>query len=469
VRFGGFELDVGTGELRSQGRVERLAPQPTAILSLLVRRPGELVTREEMAQAVWGAETFVDYDQSLNFCIRQLRTALDDRPEDPKYIETLRGRGYRFIAPVEAIPPVEEPVAPANGIPPPAAQQPTRRRGVVAAFAVLSLAAIAAVAVLPSAGKNHSRPPRVESRVQDAYLKGRHFWNMRTRESLERARQHFSEAVALDPNFAPAVAGLADSLMSLAGKDRPAFQEAAVIADRALTIDPRLAEAHVTRAHARLHMFDWPGAMTGFQHAIALDPDYVPGRYLYAEYYITQGRFEEATAEARRGAALDPVSAIATHVGGVAYFFARRYDEAIREFRKAAELDPVHPYSKMRLIHALVAAGDTAGAVAEQTGDGVKGWSDAYVAARIGHMDEAREIISGLGPDTDPYHAALAHLALGDRERTLDLLRQSATMGTYNAIYLGVDPRLQALRGDPRLSAIVEQVGLGPVEKRVWR
>src|SRR5713226_5095260 len=90
-----------TGELRRNGTSLKLQPQPAKVLALLVSRPGEIVTRQDLAQEVWGSETFVDFEQGLNFAIRQIRTALEDDADHPHFLETLPKRGYRFIAEVE--------------------------------------------------------------------------------------------------------------------------------------------------------------------------------------------------------------------------------------------------------------------------------------------------------------------------------------------------------------------------------
>ncbi len=103
--FGAFELHIRSGELLKEGRHIRLQPQPFRVLSLLASRAGQLVTREEIRQTIWGNETFVDFEQGLNFCINQIRAALGDDPETPRYIETLPRRGYRFLAPVEELRP----------------------------------------------------------------------------------------------------------------------------------------------------------------------------------------------------------------------------------------------------------------------------------------------------------------------------------------------------------------------------
>jgi len=103
VRFARFELNLETGELRQDGIAIRPQPQPTLILTLLVSRPGTLVTREEIQQRIWGTETFIDFDTGLNSAIRQIRHALKDDTEAPRFIETVPRRGYRFLAPLEKI------------------------------------------------------------------------------------------------------------------------------------------------------------------------------------------------------------------------------------------------------------------------------------------------------------------------------------------------------------------------------
>ena len=99
-RFGEYELDTVAGELRRNGSRLKLQPQPFKLLTLLVRRPGALVTREEIRQELWEDGTYVDFDQAVNFCIKQIRDALRDSPDRPLFIQTVPKRGYRFIAPI---------------------------------------------------------------------------------------------------------------------------------------------------------------------------------------------------------------------------------------------------------------------------------------------------------------------------------------------------------------------------------
>jgi eukaryotic-like serine/threonine-protein kinase len=104
LRFGGFDLDQRSGELRKDGEIVKLPPQPFKVLALLARRSSQVVARNEIRQQIWTGETFVDFDQGLNFCIRQIREALGDNADAPRYIETLPRRGYRFLMPIEVEP-----------------------------------------------------------------------------------------------------------------------------------------------------------------------------------------------------------------------------------------------------------------------------------------------------------------------------------------------------------------------------
>lgn len=101
VRFGLFEVDFSQAELRKRGRKVLLQDQPFKLLALLLHRPGEIVTREELQQSLWPADTFVDFDESLNKAIQKLRQALGDSSDNPHLIETIPRRGYRFIGTVE--------------------------------------------------------------------------------------------------------------------------------------------------------------------------------------------------------------------------------------------------------------------------------------------------------------------------------------------------------------------------------
>ncbi|MCP5113665.1 MAG: winged helix-turn-helix transcriptional regulator, partial [bacterium] len=128
VRFGVFEVDFAAAELRKRGRKVKLEAQPFQVLCVLIRRPGELVTREELQQQLWPADTFVEFDHSLNTAVKKIRQALDDSPRNPKYIETAPRQGYRFIGAVDS----------------PGEETPSRRWNPVSVALVIVVAGIAA-------------------------------------------------------------------------------------------------------------------------------------------------------------------------------------------------------------------------------------------------------------------------------------------------------------------------------------
>ena len=130
-RFGLYEADTAAGELRKNGRKLKLQEQPFRVLLLLLQRPGAIVTREEIRQALWPADTFVDFDHGLNTAVNKLRDALDDTASNPRFIETLVRRGYRFIAPVEVVGGQPAPASPSSSLLTHPDELPSASRGTV--------------------------------------------------------------------------------------------------------------------------------------------------------------------------------------------------------------------------------------------------------------------------------------------------------------------------------------------------
>jgi TolB-like protein/DNA-binding winged helix-turn-helix (wHTH) protein len=161
VRFGDYELDLRTGELCRNGTSLKLQPQPAKILIMLVSRAGDVVSRQELTRQVWGSGTFVDFEQGLNFAIRQIRAALEDDPENPRFIETLPKRGYRFAAPVTDKPAAT--VAPAVAQSPSApSPSPTLRKTIPRYVLALGITAAAAVALMVAAGWGNLLQPKAK-------------------------------------------------------------------------------------------------------------------------------------------------------------------------------------------------------------------------------------------------------------------------------------------------------------------
>ena len=151
VRFGVFEADFTTGELRKSGVRVKLEQQPFQVLRVLLQRPGDLVTREELREEVWSDETFVDFDQSLNTAIRKLRDTLGDSATHPRFIETLPRRGYRFVGGVDGLQPSEAPSQ--SAVP-----EPARRFGLPALLAAFALGAVLLGGLVYAMGIIYERP-----------------------------------------------------------------------------------------------------------------------------------------------------------------------------------------------------------------------------------------------------------------------------------------------------------------------
>ena len=141
VRFGLFEFSTGTGELRRDGRAVKLQGQPARVLAVLVAAAGQVVSRDTLQREVWGPGTHVDFDRGLNFCIAQVRAALGDSAESPRFVATIPRPGYRFIAPVEAVDAIGAPATAATDT------LPASRRPIVPAVVLAALALIVAAAV----------------------------------------------------------------------------------------------------------------------------------------------------------------------------------------------------------------------------------------------------------------------------------------------------------------------------------
>jgi len=314
------------------------------------------------------------------------------------------------------------------------------------------------------------------------YVRGRYLWNRRTEGDLRQALEQFQSAIARDPRFAAAHAGIADTwaLLPLYGSVPPAlaFPRALSSANVALTLDPDLAEAHTSMAYSRFQFeWDWDGAEEEFRRAQRLDPTYATAAQWYAYLLSALGRHEEAIANARLAQRLDPLSLVINSDLGFTLYFARRNDEAIAQFRRTLELDARFPYAHFGLALADVAAGRRDEAVAEARqamelsgGSGVMQGALGYTLAMAGRADEARALRAALverarHQRVQPGAFALVALGLApqfppERDEALRQLQAAFVERSRFAVFLGVWPIYDPLRDDPRFVALVDKVGL---------
>jgi TolB-like protein/DNA-binding winged helix-turn-helix (wHTH) protein len=629
-RFGHFEFDPQTGELRKQGMRIRLEGQPIAILRMFLERPGQLLSREELQKRLWPAETFVDFEQSLNAAVKRLRGALGDSADAPRYVETLARRGYRFIASVEAVPvappslgstespasgPVQAPGATAKSVrwlpwaalallvvtavlarrvflvrrSPPSGRfmlvvlpfrnlsgdprqeyfadgmteemitqlgsLDPRHLGVIARTSAMKYAgsrvdgtriarelgvdyvlegsitrttdqvrvtaqliqasdqtnlwadeydrpvsdilrlqsdvarAIAARIRLTLSGPVRARlagagPLNVEA--HEAYLLGLEAWNLRTKESTERAVSEFDHAVAIDPGYARGYAALARvyALAPVSGflTSSEAMPKARDAALRALALDDSLAEGHSILAFVRAHFdYDWPAAEREFLRALELNPSDAYAHLFYSHSYLSPlGRHDAAIAEMQRALALDPLSAPVQSFLGRTYLWARRYEDALAQFRKCNQLFPAFALNHERLAHLLTYTGDFDGAIDEDSKARIlAGEAPKDVASIEG---EIRKALVARGPRGywqalldfsqsekrppeaygDDYGLAILHSRLGERDKAIESLERAYSQRELALTEIAIEPAFDDLRTSPRFQSLLRRVGLAP-------
>jgi eukaryotic-like serine/threonine-protein kinase len=313
------------------------------------------------------------------------------------------------------------------------------------------------------------------------YLKGRHYWNKWTEEGFYKAIEQFQQAIAIDPGYALAYAGLADSYVLLGWNSylppKAAFPKGKAAAQSALQLDPDLAQAHTPMA-ALLWLYDWQWqeAQTEFKRSLERDPTYATANHWYAEYAMTMGRHAEVMARMKKGQELDPLSLIINVAVGWALYFARQYDEAVEQLRQTVELDPNYPVTYWILGLLLRKTGRYELAIAEgEKGVKLSGGSPlmraalAHTLGAAGRKTEALQILDelielGKQKYVAPYFFAGIYVGLGENDRAIEYLEQSHEEHSHWLIYLHIDPSMDALRDNPRFQDLLRRVGL-PVLK----
>ncbi len=324
-----------------------------------------------------------------------------------------------------------------------------------------------------------ARLARLRSPDPEAYLsysKGRFFWNKRTEADLKTAIRYFQQAIERDPNYALAYDGLADCWAPLGWyaymSPGETFPRAKAAVMKALALDQSLAETHTTLAFVTFYYDrDWANAEREFRRAIELNPNYANGHHWYAEFLSLAGRHAEAIAQSERARELDPLSTIINTWVGSRYFFARQYDRAIEQYRNAIQMDskfvPVH----LVLGHALEQKHMYPEAILEfEKAVNLSGGSPVYLASLAhaygltGRRSEAQKVLHELRSAAkhryvSSYDLALAELGIGERDRALMLLAQAVEERCPRAAFLGVDPRFDGLRSDPRFKMLLARTG----------
>jgi TolB-like protein/DNA-binding winged helix-turn-helix (wHTH) protein/Tfp pilus assembly protein PilF len=308
------------------------------------------------------------------------------------------------------------------------------------------------------------------------YLRARYYLDQRSAESIPKAISFYQKAIAQEPAYARAYAGLADCYNQLGtvmiGGQSPSQSRKLAIAaaSRALEIDPELAEAHAALGYSNLYEWNWDRAKEGLERAAALNPNYAPAHLWLAHYLAARAHFDQALQEVRLARDLDPLSPIIQTQVGWILKFAGRPSESIPEFRKALEMEPGYPWATWQLAGALNATGDFAGAIqvlqraleGNRTASGLGTLGHAYAMA--GNRREAKKVLGelhALARDryVPPQCFVDVYWGLRDREKVFEWLEKSYKERSNSLLWLGVLPDMDWLRSDPRLDNLLRRIG----------
>ncbi len=315
------------------------------------------------------------------------------------------------------------------------------------------------------------KPATANTDAYVAYVKGRYFFRKFNPADHERAAHYFAEAIARDPEYALAYAGLADTYASSAVNNwipsKEAFPMAKRAVSKALELDGNLAEVHLTSgAITMLYDLDWATAEREFKRALELNPNYLETYEVYSYLLSCTGRLDEGIEMAKRGLQVDPLSvALSDDVAG-AHYWARHYDEAIAQGRKSIELDSGHAAAYLFLGQAYDLKGSYAEAIAayqkaielsERTTN-IQGFL-GHAYARSGRTGEALKILNEL-KDTStrryvsPYDLAMVYTGLGDKNNAINQLNRAYEERAGWLIALKIEPMLDPLRSEPGFVAL---------------
>jgi tetratricopeptide (TPR) repeat protein len=323
-------------------------------------------------------------------------------------------------------------------------------------------------------GERSTSSRTVNGEAFQAYLRGRYQMNKRTRDGIEKAIAHFKEAQDHDAAYAPPYAGMATALVLKSGFTTPkeVFPLAQAAAQRALELDPSLPEAHGMLGVIRfVYQWDWRGAEAEIVRSLELSSSYAFGHSNYSQYLICRKRFDEAVKQVERAGELDPLSPSHGFTLGLVYYYARQFDRAVTQLGKAIDNERGSPVGYFYRATVWLSLGKYEQAIADSEA-GLKLTPDngalavqALAYARTGRPEKAREAIARIEAVAkeryvSPHLLAFPYLGLGEADRAVASLERAAEDRSGWVVYIGVEPKLDPLRSNPRFQRLLRLVGV---------
>jgi TolB-like protein/Tfp pilus assembly protein PilF len=332
------------------------------------------------------------------------------------------------------------------------------------------------IAILGTDRNRLVKPRKQNTQAYHYYLQGRYFWNKRTEKSLNDAIRYFQKAIDIQPDYALAWAGVADScnlMIDYVPNASHDTQKAKNAVLKALELDNELAEAHISFALLlMLDEWDWQQAGQEFRRGIELNPNYATAYHWYAEWLMYTGNLEKALEAISKAAELDPVSAAIIKDKGLVYYYSRQFDQAIETAKTVQEFDPDFVSAHRLMSLAYQARGEFDLSIRENsrwqelTGNRPKSLLFlAQIYAAGGHHAEARKTLATVTEQeiigTREYRTmALIHIGLGEYDEAFAYLEKSFTSHELSLCSIKVDPKLDPIRSDPRFELLIRKIGL---------
>jgi TolB-like protein/DNA-binding winged helix-turn-helix (wHTH) protein/Tfp pilus assembly protein PilF len=336
------------------------------------------------------------------------------------------------------------------------------------------------VKLTPQEKQRLTKSRQVDPEAYLAYSYGRYWWNKRAPEDIQKGIEYFQRAIAKDPSYAPAYAGLADAyaLLGSIGSDvlppNEVMPKAKKAALEAVKLDDTLAEGHTSLAYVKLsYDWDFAAAEREFKRAIDLNPGYATAHHWYAHYFLAKSQPEKALAEVRRAVALDPLS-LSINVGlGWCLYHAHRYDEAIQQYRSTLDLSPTFSLAHSTLGMAYVQKRLYIEALAEFNKASTLPGSHTFALANIGRTyaltgqaSEARQVLRELERSArqeyvPAMYIAAIYAALGASDQSIKWIEKAYEERSDYMIYLMTEPSLDGLRSDPRFNDLLKLIASG--------
>ncbi len=333
------------------------------------------------------------------------------------------------------------------------------------------------VTLTPGEKQRLANSRTVDPEAYLAYWLGRYYWNRRTPEGFQKGIENFQRAIAKDPGYAPAHAGLADAyalLGSIGAEERPpreVMPKARAAAVEAVRLDETLAEGHASLGYTHLS-YDWDldAAEREFKRAIELNPGYATAHHWYAHYFLARAQPEQALAEMKKAQVLDPLSVIIKMGVGWCLYHGRRYDEAIAQYRTTLEMNPNFSLAHCALGMAYEGKKSYSDAIAAFSKAASLPGSHAFALAGLarafalsGKTLEARRVLDQLEKSATKQYVPAVYLAavysaIGDKDRSILAARQAYDERSDYMVYLKTEPWADGLRPDARFQSLLQLV-----------